>query len=81
MTIDSTDLVRYHSGQGRIRETLKNVGYECISKYGGPPNLFVVILPEGGTEIYTEVKQCVFKYIFHTFAVLGNSCVALETSK
>jgi len=81
MTIDSTDLVRYHSGQGRIRETPKNVAYECISKHGGPPNLFVVILPEGGTEIYTEVKQCVFKYILHTFAVLGNACAALETSK
>jgi len=70
MTIDSTDLVRYHSGQGRIRETLKNVGYECISKYGGPPNLFVVILPEGGTEIYTEVKQCVFKIYSSCFRSL-----------
>lgn len=60
MSIDPTELIRYSNGQGRIRDLLKNVGMECISKLGGPPNLFVVILPEGANEIYTEVKQQVF---------------------
>jgi len=59
MSIDPTELIRYSSGQGKIRDLLKNVGMECIKKLGGPPNLFVVILPESGNEIYTEVKQYV----------------------
>lgn len=57
MSLDPTEVIRYYSGQGKIRDLLKSVGMECISKLGGPPNLFVVILPEGGNEIYTEVKH------------------------
>lgn len=34
-------------------------GVECKQKKGAPPNLIVVILPEGGNDIYTAVKQCV----------------------
>jgi len=56
MSIETTDLIRYYNGQGRVRDLLKNVGLESINRLGGPPNLFVVILPEGGNEIYTEVK-------------------------
>lgn len=56
MSIEATDLIRYYNGQGRVRDLLKNVGLESINRLGGPPNLFVVILPEGGNEIYTEVK-------------------------
>lgn len=32
---------------------------ECKQKKGTPPNLMVVILPEGGNDIYTAVKQYV----------------------
>lgn len=35
------------------------VGMECKQKKGAPPNLMVVILPEGGNDIYTAVKQFV----------------------
>ena len=35
---------------------------ECASKKGGPPTLIVVILPEGGNDIYTAVKQCVVSF-------------------
>ena len=35
---------------------------ECAQKKGSPPTLIVVILPEGGNDIYTAVKQCVFSF-------------------
>jgi hypothetical protein len=31
----------------------------CAQKYKGPPELICVILPEGGNDIYTAVKQYV----------------------
>lgn len=70
MSIDFTDVIRYHNGHGKIRDSLKSVGMECINKLGGPPNLFVVILPEGGSEIYTEVKQCVALYGFVRYELI-----------
>jgi eukaryotic translation initiation factor 2C len=57
MSIASTEFVRYFNGQGRVRDMLKNLGHECFAKLKGPPQLFVVVLPEGGNEIYTEVKH------------------------
>jgi len=54
--IGMTNVVRYASGQAKVRETLRSVGSEVIAKFNNPPNLFVIILPEGGNEIYTEVK-------------------------
>jgi eukaryotic translation initiation factor 2C len=38
-------------------QQLMSVGIECKQKKGMPPNLIVVILPEGGNDIYTAVKQ------------------------
>lgn len=32
---------------------------ECAQKKGSPPALIVVVLPEGGNDIYTAVKQYV----------------------
>lgn len=60
MAMSPTNIVRYVNGQGNIRDQLRSVGSECIAKYQHPPNLYVVILPEIGNEIYTAVKQCVF---------------------
>jgi len=57
ITMEKTQITRYFNGQGRVRELLRSVGAECITKYGAPPSLFVVVLPEGGNEIYTEVKH------------------------
>jgi eukaryotic translation initiation factor 2C len=39
-------------------------GVECKQKKGAPPNLIVVILPDGGNDIYTAVKQYVCVLIF-----------------
>ena len=41
-------------------QQLMSVGIECKQKKGTPPNLIVVILPEGGNDIYTAVKQYAF---------------------
>lgn len=46
-------------------QQLMGVGMECKQKKGAPPNLMVVILPEGGNDIYTAVKQFVFWLNFH----------------
>lgn len=54
-----TNIVRYVNGQGNIRDQLRSVGSECIAKYQHPPNLYVIILPESGNDIYSAVKQCV----------------------
>lgn len=54
---DTNPLVSWQNGQGRISEQLMGVGMECKQKKGAPPNLMVVILPEGGNDIYTAVKH------------------------
>jgi hypothetical protein len=67
MAMSPTTFVRYVNGQGNIRDQLRSIGSECFAKYQLPPNLYVVILPEGGNDIYTAVKQCVvllFSVIF-----------------
>lgn len=38
---------------------LRSAGATCAAKTGGPPNLIVVVLPDGGDDIYTAVKQYV----------------------
>jgi len=68
--MEKTPIVRYFNGQGRIRDLLRDVGREVFTKLGGPPNLFVVVLPEGGNEIYTEVKQ----YVQWSFLSLLRFC-------
>ncbi|KAF8963810.1 argonaute-like protein [Flammula alnicola] len=50
-------LVKYQNGQGNIEEQLKGAGGECMQKLGGLPSLIVVVLPEGGNDIYTAVKH------------------------
>ncbi|KAF8974495.1 argonaute-like protein [Flammula alnicola] len=54
--IETTSIVRYATGHTKVRDLLRAVGGECIQKFQHPPQLFVVVLPEGGNEIYTEVK-------------------------
>ena len=36
---------------------LRGAGSEVAQKKGSPPDLVVVVLPEGGNDIYTAVKQ------------------------
>ena len=72
-----TNIVRYVNGQGSIKDQLRSVGSECIAKYQHPPNLYVVILPESGNEIYAAVKQCVVHLSSITFYD-GHFILALE---
>ena len=39
-------------------QQLKKAGKACVDQKGSPPNLIVVVLPEGGNDIYTAVKKC-----------------------
>jgi len=52
-----TPVIKYPNAQGKIQDHLREAGAEVNTKYGRPPNLVVVILPEGGNDIYTAVKQ------------------------
>ena len=36
-----------------------NAGLECKNTTGAGPNLIIVVLPDGGNDIYTAVKQYV----------------------
>lgn len=38
-------------------QQLRRLGGECMQKFKELPTLIVVILPEGGNDIYTAVKQ------------------------
>ncbi|KAG6837428.1 hypothetical protein H0H93_009522 [Arthromyces matolae] len=54
-------VVRWENGQGRIEDQLKTAGLAVRDRPSNvrklPPNLIVVILPEGGNDIYTSVKH------------------------
>ena len=36
---------------------MRKAGKACLDQKGSPPNLIVVVLPEGGNEIYSAVKK------------------------
>lgn len=55
-----TPVLRWENGQGDIEAQLRAAGKEVVEKFKGGPSLIVVVLPEGGNEIYTAVKQYVF---------------------
>jgi len=50
-------LIKRQHAQGNIEQQLKEAGNECFRKLGGVPSLMVVILPDGGNNIYTAVKH------------------------
>jgi len=54
---DPHPLIFWENGQGNISEQLKKAGKACVDKKGSPPNLIVVVLPEGGNDIYAAVKN------------------------
>ncbi|KAI0053586.1 argonaute-like protein [Auriscalpium vulgare] len=49
--------VSWASGQGDIRNHLINAGQDVRRATGNLPTVLVVILPEGGNDIYTAVKH------------------------
>ncbi|KAF8914444.1 argonaute-like protein [Gymnopilus junonius] len=55
--MDSHPVIVYENGQGVIGEQLKRAGKACLDQKKSPPNLMVVVLPEGGNQIYTAVKH------------------------
>jgi len=55
--IKDTPFITWENGQGRIADQLRAAGAACAAKMKAGPNLVVVILPEGGNDIYTAVKQ------------------------
>jgi len=58
MTVtDTQPLIQWENGQGNIADQLKRAGKACVDQKGSPPNLIVVVLPEGGNDIYTAVKN------------------------
>ncbi|KAJ7507898.1 argonaute-like protein [Mycena galericulata] len=52
-----TPFIFWENGQGRIADQLKAAGAACAQKMKAGPNLMVVVLPEGGNDIYTSVKH------------------------
>ncbi|KAI0254712.1 argonaute-like protein [Lactifluus subvellereus] len=50
-------LIKWESGQGNIGQQLRAAGGECQRRAKNLPNLIVVILPEGGNDIYSAVKH------------------------
>lgn len=58
MTVqDDQPVITWENGQGRIGDQLKKAGQTCVQQKGEGPNLIVVILPDGGDDIYTAVKH------------------------
>ncbi|KAK7042157.1 protein argonaute-2 [Favolaschia claudopus] len=58
MTVTNRDpIVKRINGQSKIPPQLQAAGADCFAKYKLPPTLFVVILPEGGNDLYTIVKH------------------------
>lgn len=55
--IAETPFIYWENGQGRIADQLRAAGAACAASMKAGPNLIVVILPEGGNDIYTAVKQ------------------------
>ncbi|KAF7301729.1 Argonaute-like protein [Mycena indigotica] len=52
-----TPFITWENGQGRIADQLKAAGAAVAKKLKAGPNLIVVVLPEGGNDIYTAVKH------------------------
>ncbi|KAJ7932831.1 argonaute-like protein [Mycena leptocephala] len=58
MTVtDPVPIFRRVNGQGNIPQDLQAAGAECFQQKKIPPTLFVVVLPEGGNDLYTIVKH------------------------
>ncbi|KAM6501034.1 hypothetical protein JOM56_004048 [Amanita muscaria] len=54
---DRAPIIKWEQGQGNISNQIKAAGGDCAKKRGAGPNLVVVVLPEGGDDIYKAVKH------------------------
>ncbi|KAF5344152.1 hypothetical protein D9758_008884 [Tetrapyrgos nigripes] len=57
IVMNPTKVIKYLNGQGDIKAGLMEAGKTCIDVYKGVPTLIVVVLPEGGNDIYTAIKH------------------------
>ncbi|KAJ7578988.1 argonaute-like protein [Mycena floridula] len=57
INVPNDPFVKHVNAQRNVVEQLQNIGRELFNTRKVPPTLFVVILPEGGNEIYTAVKH------------------------
>ncbi|KAJ3844614.1 argonaute-like protein [Lentinula raphanica] len=59
---EKNPIVKYASGQGgypRIKDELRQAGLECVQKHkvNKGPDMLLIILPDGGNDIYRAVKH------------------------
>ncbi|KAI6152116.1 argonaute-like protein [Pisolithus tinctorius] len=54
---DTSPMVTWQNGQGRIADQLRQAGNECFQQTRQRPTLIVVILPDNANDIYTAVKH------------------------
>ncbi|EIW82123.1 argonaute-like protein [Coniophora puteana RWD-64-598 SS2] len=54
---DQNPIIQWQNAQGHVADQLRRVGQLCRQQKGKPPQLIVVILPDGGNDIYTAVKH------------------------
>jgi len=54
---DENPLIVWENGQGNISDQLRQAGSQVAARHKMGPNLIVVILPDGGNDIYTAVKH------------------------
>ncbi|KAJ3834977.1 argonaute-like protein [Lentinula raphanica] len=57
MTMKPNTVTVWENGQGNIAGQIKAAGQQVFTKFGKYPTLIVVVLPEGGNDIYTAVKH------------------------
>ncbi|KAF8145975.1 argonaute-like protein [Mycena galopus ATCC 62051] len=55
--VNPQPVLRRMNGQSKISQQLQAAGAECFAQTKAPPTLFVIILPDGGNDIYTLVKH------------------------
>ncbi|KIK66591.1 hypothetical protein GYMLUDRAFT_69767 [Collybiopsis luxurians FD-317 M1] len=57
MKMTPTNFVFWENGQGKISDQLRVAGKVIYDRFKTAPSLIVVVLPEGGNDIYTAVKH------------------------
>jgi eukaryotic translation initiation factor 2C len=50
-------IIKWESGQGNIGQQLRAAGGDCQRRVQNLPTLIVIVLPEGGNDIYSAVKH------------------------
>ncbi|KIK63449.1 hypothetical protein GYMLUDRAFT_163093 [Collybiopsis luxurians FD-317 M1] len=54
---ETDPVIEYGSGQNDVKQVLRGAGGKCAQKHKKGPDMLLVILPEGGNDIYRAVKH------------------------